>query len=66
MVVQVVEGKLMMHEEPYLENKLKKRGLCAPNFGKESLPEPQVTLPTRKQRNTTVQGRAEESKHNLK
>eukprot|EP00975_Prorocentrum_lima_P053080 11131972-Prorocentrum_lima.AAC.1 len=31
----------MMHQEPYLENKLKKRGLLAPNFGKESLPEPQ-------------------------
>eukprot|EP00975_Prorocentrum_lima_P005237 1134352-Prorocentrum_lima.AAC.1 len=40
----------------YLENKLKKRGLLAPNFGKESLPEPQeralpvsythLTLPT--------------------
>eukprot|EP00975_Prorocentrum_lima_P027677 5818547-Prorocentrum_lima.AAC.1 len=40
MVVEVVEGKLMMHQRPYLENKLKKRGLIEPNFGKESLPEP--------------------------
>eukprot|EP00975_Prorocentrum_lima_P040132 8428655-Prorocentrum_lima.AAC.1 len=31
----------MMHQRPYLENKLKKRGLNAPNFGKESLLEPQ-------------------------
>eukprot|EP00975_Prorocentrum_lima_P011959 2540573-Prorocentrum_lima.AAC.1 len=25
MVAEVAEGKLMMHQEPYLENKLKKR-----------------------------------------
>eukprot|EP00975_Prorocentrum_lima_P008035 1717711-Prorocentrum_lima.AAC.1 len=40
MVVEVVDEKLAMHQRPYLENKLKKRGLLAPNFGKESLPEP--------------------------
>eukprot|EP00975_Prorocentrum_lima_P023987 5048076-Prorocentrum_lima.AAC.1 len=40
MVVEVVEEKLVMHQRPYLE-KLKKRGLLAPDFGKESLPGPQ-------------------------
>eukprot|EP00975_Prorocentrum_lima_P005594 1214401-Prorocentrum_lima.AAC.1 len=34
MVVELVEDQLVMHERPYLENKLKKRGLLAPNFGK--------------------------------
>eukprot|EP00975_Prorocentrum_lima_P034504 7252347-Prorocentrum_lima.AAC.1 len=38
MVVEVVDGQLAMHRRPYLENKLKKRGLRAPNFAKESLP----------------------------
>eukprot|EP00975_Prorocentrum_lima_P063496 12891874-Prorocentrum_lima.AAC.1 len=33
--------KLVMHPRPYLEHKSKKRGLLAPNFGKESLPAPQ-------------------------
>eukprot|EP00975_Prorocentrum_lima_P047934 10023936-Prorocentrum_lima.AAC.1 len=43
MVVEVVEDRLVMHQRPYLENKLKKRGLLAPIFGKkkENLPEPQ-------------------------
>eukprot|EP00975_Prorocentrum_lima_P007423 1593105-Prorocentrum_lima.AAC.1 len=40
MVVEVAMEKLVMHRRPYLENKLKKRGLMASNFGKESLPEP--------------------------
>eukprot|EP00975_Prorocentrum_lima_P012999 2760002-Prorocentrum_lima.AAC.1 len=40
MVVEVLEEKLAMHRRPYLENRLKKRCLLSPNFGKESLPEP--------------------------
>eukprot|EP00975_Prorocentrum_lima_P069848 12928661-Prorocentrum_lima.AAC.1 len=40
MVVEVVEERLAMHPRPYLENEPRKRGLLAPNFGKESLPEP--------------------------
>eukprot|EP00975_Prorocentrum_lima_P029352 6163721-Prorocentrum_lima.AAC.1 len=40
MVVEVAKEKLVMQQRPYLENKLKRRGLMAPNFGKESLPEP--------------------------
>eukprot|EP00975_Prorocentrum_lima_P024181 5088732-Prorocentrum_lima.AAC.1 len=40
MVVEVVEEKLVMHQRPYLQKKLKKRGLLAPNFGKECLPKP--------------------------
>eukprot|EP00975_Prorocentrum_lima_P033429 7010765-Prorocentrum_lima.AAC.1 len=33
MVVEVVDEKLVTHQRPHLENKLKKRGLLAPNFG---------------------------------
>eukprot|EP00975_Prorocentrum_lima_P013882 2949347-Prorocentrum_lima.AAC.1 len=40
MVVEVAEGKLVLHPRPDLDNKLKRRGLLAPNFGKESLPAP--------------------------
>eukprot|EP00975_Prorocentrum_lima_P060242 12635644-Prorocentrum_lima.AAC.1 len=40
MVVELVDDQLVMHQKPYLENKLKKRGLLASNFGQESLPEP--------------------------
>eukprot|EP00975_Prorocentrum_lima_P038478 8087265-Prorocentrum_lima.AAC.1 len=40
MVVELAKEKSVMHQRPYLENKLKKRGLMAPNAGKESLPEP--------------------------
>eukprot|EP00975_Prorocentrum_lima_P008520 1819843-Prorocentrum_lima.AAC.1 len=40
MVVELAVKRLVMHQRPYLESKLKKRRLMAPNFGEESLPEP--------------------------
>eukprot|EP00975_Prorocentrum_lima_P043111 9053078-Prorocentrum_lima.AAC.1 len=62
MVVELAKEKLVMHQRPYLECELKKRGLLAPNFGKRKPARTKSrTLPTRRQRNATVQSRAAES-----
>eukprot|EP00975_Prorocentrum_lima_P071045 12935511-Prorocentrum_lima.AAC.1 len=60
MAVQGVQGRVVVHQRPCPEVKLKERELHLPNFGKDTLPKPKEgTLPP-------VEKNSEEYKTGLK